>query len=541
MNKFTKLILLTVMFLCTQVGIAADYVFKEGVNNFTAYEAVNATYTVKSKGKVLIETCEQGFTITNGKVTASPRQAFNGGYNTAFEVDAKAGDVIRISIDFAMSSFLRITEMGSGPIPVTLLNVTPADNATFPWNGAGNVTLQFNKAVTVQTIAIKWNGKSYSADDIHMGSQFVSLNITNGINQAYADGLKEGNKFDIVLTGVSEMTDPTNLYGGNGNLTVSFIAPKQQGRLVSATIGNATITEGSSDYTFRSYYDAAQSDGILTFEFTEKIKSVSSIELSMGNIDFLSLGKYYTEQLNYVIDGKKIIVDLRGKLRSLANMFPNVDMEAEKEITDDRSKVDFSHIFLNVKNVIDTNGNYMHSSGQGTVGSYSYVFNYKELEDNLSWAYDNILEDEAVNEHDLVKLWVSKEGTVNNISVTYYRVSEITSEEIIYEPVTVTLPASSISIDSHSFGSCYVSFVLPDMPDAAEEQRVNILVSLTTPDGMPHSIAPKFYYKSKPTDGIANVSQQPLNATHRYNAAGQRVSDTAKGLLIVNGKKLIVK
>lgn len=535
--------LLSVMCLFAHVAMAADYVFQEGENHFTEYQSVRATYTVKTDGKVLIETGEQGFTITNGNVTASPRQALNGGgYTTAYELDAKTGDVIRISIDFAMSGFLRITEMGNGPIPVKLIIITPTTDTTFTWNNTGMITAQFNKAVSASSIVLKWNGHTYDTDDIHLGSQFVSCNITNALNQAYSDGLTAGQPIQVVISGIADLDDPSNLFNGTGTLTINYIAPLQQGRLLSATFGGTAISEGGSGHTFLSYYDTAQSDGILTFEFSEDVKSISSIELSMGSADLISLGKYYNEPLFFDIQGNKVLVDLRGIDRSLSKMFPSIDIDAEKDNTDERSHIDLTRIFLNVKNVIDVNGNYMYSAGQGTVGSYSYVFNYKELTDEFMWDYEGLAEDDAVIENDRITLWLCEPVTVNSVTVNYYVIADVGEEGLIYEPASVSIPAASVSVTEDTYGDTYLSFVLPDMPGAAEEQRVSILISVNSASGMPHTIVPKFYYKEQPTSGIAQMpTDAALPSSAIYNLQGQRVSAGTKGMLIVNGKKLIVR
>lgn len=57
-----------------------------------------------------------------------------------------------------------------------------------------------------------------------------------------------------------------------------------------------------------------------------------------------------------------------------------------------------------------------------------------------------------------------------------------------------------------------------------------------------NAVKPMLYKFYDPTDGIENVkSDVKLNNNVRYNIAGQRVNDSYKGIVVMNGKKFMVK
>lgn len=541
MKRLLRLIMLIAIALNVQSAMAQTK-FTEGVNNVTPYASVNGTYTVVKAGLVTIETQERNFTVTCNNVEANVVTAYSGAYNTRYDVLAKSGDVISIVSPFYFNSLIRITEIGRNTLPVQLVSVTPSSDNTFSWSSSGMITVQFNKEVNSSGASVSWNGKNYGVSEFRAsGSQFVSCNITDALNAAYDAGMKQGESFTVTFNDVVDPDDASNKYNDTGVLTIAYKAPYAQGRLVSAKAGTASLEVGNNDYNFLSYYSLDTEDGIFTFEFSENVGAKPEVSIRMGNVTEDANGKYYYELPDKVwYDGKKVIIDLRGKLRSLAEMFPLVDFSQLDTDEDSRGYVAFDRLDLVLNNVRDTHGNTMYSPGQGTIGSYTFTLKYKELEDNLSYESDGVNEGEPVVDGQLYGVWVSEEiKSISSVKVTYYVNQDETLEEPIYDPVTTTIPLAMVNVDPYPAGGSIISFDLPSpMRGAVEGQPVRVSMSFTTANDMPHSITLNYVYKLV-TDGITEIVTPTTDTM--YNLQGQRISVPRHGQAYIKGGKKYIK
>lgn len=538
--KFILRTIVTLVFLAFWGSAKAiDITFVEGKNVFSApYQAVNGTYAVKADGKVLVEAMENFLVTCDGTtydatyVSASSHGAFH------YEVDAKAGQTVSISTGFLMNSpaTIWITEQGQGPVALRIENASPAIGSKFTWERAGQLTINFNKPVSAKSIKFVANGKSYDVDEVNVGTN-VSMNVKNAIERATEDGnLKEGVRFFVRFEGLCDANDATNLYAGTGILTVDYIAPAVQGTMISATADGQDLN--TTQYTFLSYYDPDGTNGVMTFEFSRKVGGVSSAVLSMGNLDMSDAGMYYREELKPVIEDNKVIIDLRGKLRSLARMFPTYDAESGSEL-------DVSHIALQIINVVDEAGNPFAAEGSGSIGSYGYSFNYKEIEDNIVMDGDNCQENDDVTDGQNIRLWIDQElKQIDKLLVTYYVLDESVDPDPEEGTEYYTIKAVEVTTDKIAVlpdpDGCIVSFNLPDMPGAAKDQRVIVTLSVKTMNGMPHDLSIKFWYGGVHT-GISNITTEKTKTSDIYDLAGRKTNPRAHGIYIMNGKKYISK
>lgn len=541
MKRLLRLIMFIAIALNVQSAMAQTK-FTEGVNNVTPYASVNGTYTVVKAGLVTIETQERNFTVTCNNVEANVVTAYSGAYTTRYDVLAKAGDVIHIYSSYYFGSVIRITEIGRNTLPVQLVSVTPSPDNTFSWSSSGMITVQFNKEVKSSGASVSWNGKNYGVSEFRAsGSQFVSCNITDALNAAYDAGMKQGESFTVTFNDVVDPDDASNKYNDTGVLTIAYKAPYAQGRLVSAKAGTASLEVGNNDYNFLSYYSLDTEDGIFTFEFSENVGAKPEVSIRMGNVTEDANGKYYYELPDKVwYDGKKVIIDLRGKLRSLAEMFPYVDFSQLDTDEDSRGYVAFDRLDLVLNNVRDTHGNTMYSPGQGTIGSYTFTLKYKELEDNMAYEADSPLEGEVVVEGQNIGVWISEDvKSISSVKVTYYVVEDETLEEPIYAPVTTSYPLSLVANEPYPDGGCIISLDLPTrMNGAVEGEPVRVSMSFTTANDMPHSLTLNYVYKSV-TDGIQEVSAATTDTM--YNLQGQRISVPRHGQAYIKGGKKYIK
>lgn len=549
MKYYLRTILTFVSLAYCVCASALDITFVEGKNVFNAaYQAVNGSYVAKNNGKVLIEAMEEFQVMCNEAkythqyVPASSHGAFH------YEVDVKAGETITISTAFLFNSpaTIWITEGGEGPVPVKIENATPAIGSKFTWDRAGQLTINFNKAVTAKAIKFVANNVNYQVDEVSMGTN-VALNVKNAIEEATKDGnLKEGERFGVRFEGLCDAEDAKNLYNGTGILDVVYIAPAVQGQLTAAMADGQDINPitASFPYTFLSYYDAEEDNGVISLEFSRKVGGVSNVYISMGNLDMSDVGQYYREQIKPTIKDNKVIIDLRGKLRSLARMFPTYDPEAGGEGS--QMEFDVNHISMQVDYVVDESGNPFAAPGSGSIGSYGFVFNYKEIKDNIVMDGDNCQENDVVTDGQNIRLWIDQElKQIERLLVTYYVLDEsagaATEEGSEYYTVaSVEVKAADITVTKDPDGGCIVSFNIPEMKGAAKGQRVIATLSVKTMNGMPHDLSIKFWYGETPT-GIGNVTSAKAFNGQAFDIMGRKANINMPGFYIINGKKYMKK
>lgn len=566
MKRILGLIAFLIALIFPHEVMAEYYEFHEGENFLAPYKSVEGTYIVSKSGKIVIETQENGFKVVCNGQTYSPKNAYTiGGYNTRYDLEANAGSIVYITLGFAFGEKIRITETGGSSMPIQLLHCTPVENKLFTWNTAGMVTLQFNTLVKVSSVTLNYNGKDYNVDDLRQGgSQFVSFNVTNAINEAYKNGLTYGKQMTVTVNGITDLNDPDNLYGGTGKLIIIYGSPHQQGTLVKCTSGNSVFNEGVTDYTFLSYYSDEQEEGRFVFEFSNPVGSIDNVKLTMGNIDQSTNGGYYYETFDKVsIEGNKVIVDARGVLRSLTRMFPTINLAEATADPESRGYIDFSHLSLTLTNVIDTNGNFMYCKNTSNVGSYSFVLNYKEIVDDIYMDGDTEADSEGTikNGGERICLWIDQEvKRIDGLNV-YIKVDNgqtpYEDGTPAYGVGTIKVPIEDIqTVSTDPKDGTVIAFILPELRADVEEggevaepeiknyeavvgEEFRVVLQVTTTNGLPHDLEIKYFYKTKDPAGIVEVVAPTTLSTKAYNIAGQRVSDNAKGIIILNGKKVM--
>lgn len=557
--------------LMTSVSAFAvdELTWVEGKNLVSSNNAFVATFTVTKTDRIYISAPQTFTSVECNGVTYDYKVVYGteeGAYK--YEFDAVEGQVITMKSDFWMSpgSYVYITQGYLKLMPVTF---TPAQGNGFNWEGQGMVTVSFNKACTATKACVKIPSlgmKEYAVDQVMLGgSNMLSCSVTNALDQAYNDGLLAGQPFLVVFDGIKD--SDKNLYAGTGNLMVNYIAPKQQGRILSATVEDGKSIDG---YEFKSWFPADDVAGLFVFEFSKEIYTGkdknTSVELTIGNLDQQSEGRFYRETMKYTIEGSKIIVDARGKLRSLSRMFPSVDFETEaEEGVDERFEINTGFIYMALNNIYDKDGNPMYSTGQGSIGTYSFTLPYKEIVDLIACEGDRA-EDQDGNVKkggDEVRVWIdqtlkSKDGVTVYFNMYDERLGVDENEKPIYAQGMVQIPASEIlTVEEDEVEGSILSFNIPELKGSfdviggdgeninitdcapAEGSPLRVILQVTTKEGMPHDLVFSYIYSE--TAGIQNVTASDIRGSRvAYNLAGQRVNAaSAKGIVIMNGKKII--
>lgn len=544
--------LLTLLTMVLSVAASAkDYKFTEGVNSIDAFQDANATFTPSRDGRVLIEAREV-WTITYDDKQYEHSYVPASDFAFVYELnDVKAGKDISLYLSFPLNATkIRITLYGEGVVPVEVLNVSPRVGKTFDWNTTGMVSVNFSKGVSLSSVKFVAGDYVTDVDDVHVGTG-VGFNLTNALNGALKEGkLQVGEKFQVKISGLRDMADKNNLYNGDGELVLEYIAPYPQYEFVSAKVGEESLTYlQANTYKFLSYYSPDSEDGLFEFEFEGEIGKVGGVMMTMGNLDLDAQGKYHRSNLPYTVSGNKLLVDARGTLRTLAVLFPAI-IEEEGEEGEEGNEMlgtfDKEHVTITLSNVIDINGNAFLCKAQGSVGSYSFVMGYREIVDEVYIDGDNKQDGDEVCPGEDVSLWVSN-GDIkfDGIMVNYFVEAKTYDENEVQvlEPRSILVEEYTAVPDPME--GFVVTFKMPEMTGVVAGSTVRVsLHEAKSADGMPHYLFIEFKAKDasapEDTDAILQPTGTPAKG-HLYNLDGKQTRKTTKGIYLLRGKKVVLK
>lgn len=558
MRKYLSIICTVVAMMMVTTAKAlgteeAPYVLQDGVNDLHVaafMEPVNAVYEATADGTVdIIMWYERFDPVCNGEtamVTGAPPTYF------AQVVDVKKGDKVYFTKEWAQNDNFQIIvqTLENGQKPAIMpIDFTPKDNQVYPWNTAGEVTVQFNRSVVVGSAYLKIGSQKFPAADLRTNGSFVSCNIKNVLNQKLADGtITPGKRFQVSFEGICDAYDPSNLYGGNGVLLLNFAAPQPQSELESTNF-NQTEAE------MKSFYNPGGEEGLFILTFTNDLNdkyNQTSVSLLYGDVDQAIAGYYYHENVPYSIEGNKLIVDLRGKIRTQASMWPNADQTTEVPET-----IDTEHLYLSVHNVQDINGNFVNAPGAGSVGSFTFMLKLTKID--MTDFYMDLMpatsdtKPSAINAGDKIDFWFSDPhlftlGTPMGFDVYvgeekvkeiyyHYVIDEYNeeAEEHIYSTgVNEDAPIEFIEQD----GGKSVVLTLPELESVEPGTVIRLVaVGISTADGIEHDYHATYTYGAD--TAIENVNANENANENRYNIAGQRVGKEFKGIVIIGGKKTV--
>lgn len=543
-----RVLVASAIMVVSMVAKADDYVLKVGENILKEYASANATFTAESDCKVVLE-AQETFTVSydgkkydNGYVPGSD-------FAYTYEIDGvKAGTVVTVSSDFVMNTkstiVVKVFESGQR-VPITIKDMVPEQGNAFSWHTSGNVTVNFNRAITMNLIKLVCGAYSFDVDDILLSGNSLSFNITSALNAALSDGkIKAGDKFQIRISGLRDAKDDANLYEGSGRLVIEFDAPYRQNTFVKATVAGSQLSYiTANSYNFLSYYRPDSEDGLIEVEFSGDIKSVDDVYLSMGNLDLDASGKYHRSSLPYTINGNKLIIDARGKLRTLAVLFPAVVETEPGEDggnNEDLGAYDKEHATIALSNVIDVNGNAFISELPGSVGSYAFYMNYVEIVDEAYIDGDNKYEGDNVAAGEQVSLWLSNTDIqFEGLEVTYFVPSDTQDENSEIKQVQMMKIVEQYTEKSDEVQGKIISFVMPDMDNVVVGSTVRVaLHNANSADGMPHYL----YIEYKAVDAAVAISsvENEKSDNSVYSLNGVKANAVGKGgIYIINGKKVV--
>lgn len=393
----------------------------------------------------------------------------------------KAGTTYYFYESFPMNTTNIDVTYGAGAAtvekPLTRLSVTPAEGQNLTASSS-LVSLQYSRndiKVTSCVMEVYSHGtdtpvlKASKSLAANVQGAFISIEPKTQLIELYNEGKLEACDIIKVKVGVKAVSgDNTIWLNGVENSVdeISYIATEKP-VMLTKTVN----TPGNGLDTFLSWMPADYANGLVQLHFDGALDTQNApvVKLMYGNIE--SDGEYYEEELPVKFFGDNILaVDLRGKLRTPATM--NI-----------ASLETYSTITLSIKGVKAADGTYVYSDGAGSLGSFSFDYDYKAVEYATTVEFTPA-SGASIDNVKSIELWANETGdgkaTFAGVQFAYTDGGEAK---------TVVVPMSQITseADPDEANATIYTIPVPEFSRDAETQVVLTLSGLSTPDGLDHS------------------------------------------------------
>lgn len=500
--------------LDTDYSIAGD--FNDYIGTFTA--PLSGTLIATGTNSTVLEPYQAKLDDmeTEGNHIAVNYDNYYG--NKQYHFDVTAGTTYYFYLNFSMNSstFRLAMDAGEG---IQIAKCTPEEGSVFSVSGGGLVSVQFNRAVSVNPQARVIAGEKEVSVSINGQANIYSLEIKEILMGWLTDGtLVGGDKFSIRIFDVTAADDASQKYGTDGTAEIEYIIGSMPVML--------TATENTAG-TFKSYYMENDPTGIVKLQFDGEI-STALASLTFGSLDVE--GDYYTETLTPTIEGNTITVDLRGKTRT-----------PEKMVA---SGTNYNNVTISFNKVLDTTGQYVYSAQDGVIGGFS--FTYDEL---LVVTADVLCEFTPAPNRSLdgvaeIEIWITDEAKLSydGVLFQYGTEKENLDRQVVVENGLITKEA-----DPDFEGASLLYVPVPEEIKGDYYIKVS-LNNLTTADGIDHSqdIVADYYYGNAAIDKVFGEETTEFTV---YNTQGilvlyttnrDAVKNLPQGIYIINGEKFLL-
>lgn len=468
----------------TGTGTKADpYIFADDIEGLATADGVQftakgyqlyAVFTPAADGILVISSLYSQFTDNTFSTKSETQPTWDGKYPQQAKLQCTAGTTYYVGGSMP-SSKVTIKYLAEDE-PLKITGYSPEEGSTFDVI-KGTVNLEFNKKVSISGCLVTFGNQTLNPG-VLVQNAYASVDVKKQIMAAYNNGsLHEGDEIKFTFSGIKDAK--TNaLLNGNGTFEVTYTAPAKPMSLVSSV---NTPSAGIPVIDFKSYYMKGDATSVVTVTFSDAIGSVGGVTLTFGNIDGTgeddAPSQYYREEVPYTIDGNSIVIDFKDKLRRFADMLPGVDLSTIAPQFQDR----FKTMNLSINGVKDVNGNLAYSDGQGALGSYGFVYNFKEID--YSVATDLTVEGNAItSDTKTVELWLQETGGKAVFTGVKFAYKENGEDK------TTVVPFSSLTVADDESDKDAKLYTIP-VPDVnMDEGTVTIsLDGVEAPDGVEHN------------------------------------------------------
>lgn len=411
-------------------------------------------------------------------MTMSAGMTWNNNYPATYALKATAGTTYYIVINSSSadpSYSLKIEAQK----PFGIESISPAEGSAITSVNGGDILIRFNAVPAGINYArigtkegfgsTKWNPetkKGYLACTYQLVGTTMSVDYSAALKQMAEEGnLKPGDEVTIAI----RLKQPDgNFWLGNSNgiHKMNFVFGGAQAECKNEIVPEKILSWMEPDNNPESTY------GKLILEFDKNLSkdiAPEQVRFAYGNIDSTDLDNEYTEiNLPFTVDGGKLTVDFTGVSRRRIELLPN-------------SKTQYNDFTVKVMAIKDEDGVFVSSPGAGTVGSFSYLIPYEELEP-LEITHEFTPESgSSLNGEETLNLWINNTDKFSFDGVRFDFKNEDGDRQSIVVPMS--------EIKNNSSEKDELDLDIP-VPEAVWMNATDITVTLNnlkTQDGCDHS------------------------------------------------------
>lgn len=397
-------------------------------------------------------------------------------------------------------------------------------SGTVPAAGAGNLSLSENYRLTlffnvqVKVSKVKLEAGSMSEEiPVQINASTVTVSWYDTLLEWYRSGvISEGDELTVTLTGIRDEYDSSNRpdFGdGIGKLVLKFTMAGKPAELVEEV---NTPESGMPD--FLTYYMPGSEDGLVSLIFDKELDSGCNpvVQLQYGDVENLDFG-IYTENLPYRIEDNMITVDLQGVSRLPEQMIPGLPEQKS--------------IYLTISQIKTIDGQYVLTGNMAS--PYSFGFNYNLKSVVYSIAADwTPLPNSPLASGDDMEIWVLNGGKIMFDSVDFeYQQGGAAAK--------ASVPFDSLNPEEDPTYSDAIIFTLkaPEMKADPGSDIVVTFGNIRCADGLDHSTDIYVVYTAA-SSSVGSVEMDVCDGI-RYDLNGRKASSATKGIIIIDGRKIL--
>lgn len=278
---------------------------------------------------------------------------------------AKEDGALTVWGDYIESHLLLDKTFMIGSLPesgITLIQ--PAEGSYIAPSGSAQMLVEFSDITFLEKVTMSANGESVviASDKCNYINSAIYIDFKEDLLALLESGkVKRDDEITFTLEGVRVRG---KLFNETGVVTVRYISAGMPIQLVSV----------DAPEEFLSYFppDTSDAEGTVVFNFSGEVGSAKvylMVCTSMGVEDGSDL-YYHENDTPYTIEGNKVIIDLRGRSRRTADMFPGCpDYNPDCAV-------------ITLAGVVDKKGLVAYKPGNTTYANFSKNMDYRQLEND---------------------------------------------------------------------------------------------------------------------------------------------------------------
>ncbi len=401
------------------------------------------------------------------------------------------------------------------------VSVSPAEKSVFDIAGIGHINLTYNMNVNVSEVTLTVNGQELDKGHAFTSGSIVGIQL-KGENEDEIDvigllekGILKGGEELVFTFTVTSVNNPSLTL----DETVVMICPAMPAQLVEAKVMS----------TFLSYWYEGDEDGIIELTFDRDLfvptegENGAVATIQFGNAESEDPGDFYFSTLTTRVEGNKLYCDFTGVRRRVSDMLTTGNNYGSMRVSIDRVK--------------DVNGNYVYSEGKGTLGSWTWVLPYEQVECQI--IHEFVPSNKVYSDTESIELWIGGYTDIRFNAEGGVKFSWTGADNAAQSVVIAAKDLGAVLEDADAT----IQLAIPEAVRTSKEFKVE-LTGFTCADGVERTIEAVFEYINHPV-GITGVTADTMSV-ETYDLNGVRLAAPAKGINIIkktltNGKVITTK